>query len=69
MVQDIVQRKDSSVYRPIQIISDGNNYGLTETSIDKKLQFLLEPQYQDIQPLSEEDNKFINEQDQKQENQ
>ena len=55
LVQDIVQRKDSSVYRPIQIIRDGNNYGLTETSIDKKLQFLLEPQYQDIQPLNEYD--------------
>ena len=26
-------------------------------------------EYQDIQPLSDEDNKFINEQDQKQENQ
>lgn len=52
-VRYIVQKKGPSVYRPIDIISDGNNYGLIETLIDKKLLFLLEPQYQDIQPLNE----------------
>lgn len=55
LVQDIVQRKDSSDYRPIQIIRDGNNYGLTEKSIDNKLNFLLEPKYQNVQPLNEYD--------------
>lgn len=54
-VRYIVQKKGPSVYRPIDIISDGNNYGLIETLIDKKLLFLLEPQYQDIQPLNEYD--------------